>query len=127
MAERCSTTLGAAGRPCRACPWRVDSHPRDIPSFDHDKAEGLVGTCPDEQGFGPEYGTPMFACHESPDGKEKACAGWLATVGAHHPGVRAAVLFGHLDESRLAPGEDWPALHPSFAEVIGALRDKRED
>jgi hypothetical protein len=59
----------------------------------------------------------MFACHKSPEGREYACAGWLAAVGHHHLGVRLAVITGRLDAAALEPGADWPALFESFGEM----------
>jgi len=57
----------------------------------------------------------MFACHKSPDGREEACAGWLAAVGVDHLGVRMAVLSGRLEPEDLQPGPDWPPLFSSYA------------
>ena len=112
----------ACARPCPACPWRRDSHPRDIPNFSLDLAEGLASTS--RQGnFGPNYGAPMFACHESVEGAEIACAGWVAVEGEAHPNIRLAVSLGRLDASALSPGEDWPELREDFEEVITALRE----
>ena len=87
------------------------------------KAENLKGTCPDERGYGPDYGASLFACHKSKDGAEIACAGWLAVAGKCHPGVRIAVTFGRLDPKVLEAGEDWPELHKDYGEVLEKLRD----
>ena len=46
----------------------------------------------------------------------------VASVGAAHPQVRLAVVFGRLDPARLAPAPDWPELHPDFAQLIAKLR-----
>ncbi|PWI20548.1 hypothetical protein DI272_19120 [Streptomyces sp. Act143] len=59
----------------------------------------------------------MFACHKSPEGREKACAGWLASVGHAHIGVRVAVAQHRLPREALAPGEDWPPLFASYTEM----------
>ena len=112
----------AAGRPCPSCPWRRDQDGSAIPFYDHAKAEGLAATSPDERGYGPDYGAPMFACHQSTNEREFACAGWLAAVGAAHPNVRLNVSLGHLEPEALEPGEDWPELHATFQEVIEKLR-----
>lgn len=71
---------------------------------------------------GREAGTaaPMFACHKSPEGREEACAGWLAAVGYHHLGVRLAVVTGRLSPETLEPGPDWPDLHQSYEEMVEA-------
>ncbi len=62
----------------------------------------------------------MFACHKSPEGREEACAGWLAVCGIEHLGVRLAVLTSRLEPEDLRPGKDWPALFASYAEMAAA-------
>lgn len=109
-------------KPCASCPWRRDAVAGDIPNFDLELAESLASTCPDQRGMGPDFGASMFACHQSKVGAEFACAGWLATVGDCHPGVRLAVMSGHLDSATLSPGADWPALHANYPEVLEKLR-----
>lgn len=116
------STFRAAARPCTACPWVVSNQPDQIPGYGHEMAEALAATCPDEDGFGPSFEDPIFACHASPEGRDSTCAGWLASVGAAHPQVRLAVVFGQLDPARLAPAPDWPELHPDFAQLIAKLR-----
>ncbi len=72
--------------------------------------------------MGPEFGAAQFACHQSREGAEVVCAGWLAVVGMCHPAVRMQLLTGTVSIEALSPGEDWPSLHESFAEVIEKLR-----
>ena len=72
--------------------------------------------------MGPDFGAPQFACHQSQDGREVVCAGWLAVDGHRHPMVRLAVLKGQVPVEALSPGEDWPELHGGFGEVIEKLR-----
>jgi hypothetical protein len=61
----------------------------------------------------------MFACHKTAEGREIACAGWLAVVGHHHLGVRFAVAMGRLDAAVLVSGPDWPMLYGSYSEMAG--------
>jgi hypothetical protein len=109
--------------PCRSCPWRVDQDARSIPGFVLSLAEGLAVTCASERG-GESVGhdEPQFACHQSRDGDEIVCAGWLAVEGSEHVGARLAVAFGKHPPDALRPGDDWPELHDSYAEVIEKLR-----
>jgi len=109
-------------KPCPGCPWRVDKDATHIPNFSLEKAEGLAQTSPCERGFGPSYTDNMFACHQSKEGEEFACAGWLATVGSEHPRVRLAVATNRLPHWALRPGEGWPELHSTFQQVITKLR-----
>lgn len=110
------------GKPCPSCPWRRAASAEDIPNFELDLAECLARTCPDYRGMGPDFGAPMFACHQSREGEEFACAGWLSKVGNRHPSVRLAVFDGRLDPAVLKPGADWPDLHDSYQEVLNKLR-----
>lgn len=114
--------MSACRRPCPSCPWRVDQDASTIPNFRLDLAENLANTCPSERGYGPDFGSPQFACHQSREDAEIACAGWLAQVGGAHPNVRMAVMAGKVPVEALTPGEDWPELHESFDEVIEKLR-----
>jgi hypothetical protein len=109
--------------PCKTCPWRTDKDASTIPNFSLALAEGLASTCPDERDMGPDFGAPMFACHQSKDGDEIVCAGWLATQGHRHPSARLMVSMGQWDRDALdEPAPDWPELHGSFIEVIEKLR-----
>jgi hypothetical protein len=68
----------------------------------------------------------MFACHLSPQGAEYACAGWLATVGRDHLGVRLAVATGRLDPAVLDPRPGWPPLFDTYEEMA-AVQARREE
>lgn len=109
-------------KPCKSCPWRLETCADDIPHFDLELAEGLAKCCPNERGHGPDFNAPLFACHKSTEGSEAACAGWLATVGNRHPVVRLAVMTNRLPTSALQSGNGWPALHQGYSEVLTKLR-----
>jgi len=98
-------------RPCDECPWRKDAEPG---RFDEERWDALTCSSADDRGFGPSFDGVLFACHKTPEGGERACAGWLAMEGAQHPVVRLAVLTGSIPISALTPGSDWPDLHPDF-------------
>ncbi len=98
-------------RPCAECPWRKDAEPH---RFTEERWDALAASSADERGMGPEFGTPLFACHKTPEGEERACAGWLAQEGANHPNVRLDVRLGHTPVSALTPREGWPDLHETF-------------
>lgn len=111
--------MASCRQPCASCPWRRDSHADAIPSFSLALAEALAATSPDEQGMGPDAFAPQFACHQSREGSEIVCAGWLAAVGKAHPMVRLAVMRGDVPADALNPS---PELHDTFGEVIEKLR-----
>lgn len=120
MSKSCS--LKSPAQPCPACPWRRDSVAADIPNFSLERAEGLAECSPDEHNIGPHFGANMFACHQSKEGAEFPCAGWLAVVGHCHPQVRIAIRENRLNPAALKPGKGWPALHSNYPEVLEKLR-----
>jgi len=120
MSDTC--TLTTLAMPCPSCPWRIDATAQDIPHFDLVLAENLATTCQDERGMELDFGVSMFACHQSKDGREIACAGWMATLGHRHTGVHLAVAMKRLDASALQPCAQWPGLHPSHQQVPEKLR-----
>lgn len=70
--------MSSCRKPCPSCPWRVGQDASAIPNFSLELAENLRGTC--EQ----DFGAPVFACHQSREGEEIVCAGWLAVYGVLH-------------------------------------------
>lgn len=98
-------------RPCDECPYRVDAEPG---RFERERWDALRSSSANARGMGPEFGGVLFACHKTPEGGERACAGWLAVEGINHPQVRLEVLRGALPASTLQPGEGWPDLHPNY-------------
>lgn len=65
----------ARTKQCVECPWRLDA---PIGAFPPANFARLVSSC--RQGFGR-----LFACHLSPEGREVACVGWLASEAANGP------------------------------------------
>jgi hypothetical protein len=63
---------------------------------------------------------PLFACHKSAEGRDIACAGWLAVEGVNHVGVRIAVMQDQLDTDALIPDPQWPPLYESFTQMATA-------
>lgn len=105
--------LPRAKRPCGECPFRRDVAPGKFPACRYDALRETAG----QPGQEAPLGAPLFACHLSQDGKERACAGWLAVAGYEHIGVRFAIITGRLDPAALAPDDGWPALWDSYAEM----------
>lgn len=117
-----SKKIKVPAQACASCPWRKDRNAHDIPNFNLEMAENLAATCPDARGMGPNYDAAWFACHQSREGAEFPCAGWLASVGIAHPGVRLALMSGRLDVVTLTVPPNSPELHESYGEVIAKLR-----
>lgn len=108
--------LRHAARPCSECPWRLDQAPGRFPAS---RYVALADTSAGPGGSAP-LGAPLFACHKTAEGREVACAGWLAVEGHGHVGVRLAVAAGRLDPDALAPAADWPALYDRYADMAAA-------
>lgn len=113
----------APSRPCpktstsHGCPWVKSTEPGEFPAS---RYEALKNTSPDENGEQPQIGDPMFACHKSAETKEYVCAGWLASVGHAHIGVRLNVAFGNWSASVLHPQPDWPELFDNYQDMAAA-------
>ncbi len=100
-------------RPCANCPWRTDSAKGEFSPQRYEALRATVGVPGREVGLG----APMFACHKSEPGRDRACAGWLAVAGVEHLGIRLAVALGRLPAAALRPGDDWPDLFGSYDEM----------
>lgn len=99
--------------PCAECPFRTDTMPGMFPARRYDALRETAGT----PGAEACLTAPMFACHKSPEGREEACAGWLAVCGVEHLGVRMAVLTGRLEPEDLRPVPGWPELFASYEDM----------
>lgn len=100
-------------RPCSNCPWRRDSPAGEFPVERYAALRETAGLPGSEAGLD----APLFACHKSEPGRDRACAGWLAVIGVDHLGVRLAVALGRLPVSALRPAEGWPELFGSYEEM----------
>jgi hypothetical protein len=102
--------------PCAECPFRRDTASGMFPACRYEALRETAG----ERGAEAALNAPLFACHKSPEGREEACAGWLAVCGIEHLGVRLAVLTGRLEPEHLRPADGWPELFASYAEMAAA-------
>ena len=63
---------------CKKCPWKKSTDPYEIPNgYDPEKHRRLQSTIA-EPGLGSLLHRRAMACHESPEGAEQPCVGWLA-------------------------------------------------
>lgn len=107
-------------RPCAECPFRRDTPPGQFPACRYDALRDTSG----RPGAEAPIGAPLFACHLTHEGREQACAGWLAVAGTEHIGVRLAVLQGRLPAETLQPGDGWPGLFSSYDEMAAVQAGK---
>jgi hypothetical protein len=63
---------------CKACPWRKDVDPHDIPNGYSEALHcGLADTIAEPGAIRFGGALRIMACHESPVGEEMPCVGWL--------------------------------------------------
>jgi hypothetical protein len=106
-------------QPCMSCPWRTDVPGTWFGEHDMAKLAAANGT----RGAEADMHAPFMSCHlDQPDTAHpyRLCAGWLATVGHDHLGVRIALARGRLDGAPLRPGPHWPPTHPDLAHLLAA-------
>jgi len=103
--------------PCRECPFRRDTKPGQFPACRYEALRATAG----KAGAEVPVNAPIFACHKSTEGRDEACAGWLAVCGIEHLGVRMAVLTGRIEPENLRPAEGWPALYDSYDEMAAIM------
>lgn len=118
-----AVTLPRMLRPCggrQPCPWRLDAPAGQFPRERWDALRVTSRQADEYTGHDAPIGAPMFGCHATPGGRERVCAGWLAVEGMNHIGVRLALFTGALPRCALTPGEDWPALYRSYADLAAA-------
>ena len=99
--------------PCQECPFRRDTKPGQFPACRYEALKATAGA----PGREVSLSAPIFACHKSPEGREEACAGWLAVCGIEHLGVRMAAITGRLEPADLRPGDGWPELFATYEEM----------
>lgn len=104
---------------CKACPWKRSTVPeRDIPGgYCEQKHRALRGTIakPGNLSATLTGSIRVFACHESPVGAERPCAGWLAhQLGpGNNIGLRMLARDGRFSDIVL-DGEQ----HESFEDTL---------
>jgi hypothetical protein len=101
---------------CAKCPWKVSTDPHDIPDgYSVELHRGLADTIA-EPGSVRLGGLRMMACHETYNGKELPCVGWLVhQLGpGNNIGLRLAVLNGKIDGNVKTVGPQ----HATFEETL---------
>lgn len=102
---------------CAECPWLLSSPPGKFPP---ERYYELADTC--KPGGMPGN---VFACHMTPDGRERACAGMLIVTRDDLPNrLRLMVAWGQVDpEACEASGP----LYPSYRALAAANYCDPED
>lgn len=101
---------------CAKCPWKKGVNPHEIPNgYDPEKHAALAGTIA-EPGAVRLGGLRVFACHETPVGRELPCVGWLMNqLGpGNNLGLRLAVSMGRIDAEVQTVGPQ----HETFEDTL---------
>ena len=105
-------------RQCAKCPWKVSTDPYDIPNgYCPTKHAALDNTIAEPASL-RDLGGPlrMMTCHETVDGKELPCVGWLAQqLGpGNNIALRMAAMTGQIDTNFDLDGEQ----HERFEDTL---------
>lgn len=104
---------------CEKCPWRKDVDPNDIPGgYCATKHADLERTIADPGSCANLGELRMMACHETPEGAELPCVGWLANqIGpGNNIGLRMAAMTGRIDADVETVGEQHETLEDTLPE-----------
>lgn len=102
---------------CAKCPWKTTTDPRDIPNgYCEARHANLRRTIAEPGRVVPVDGLRVMACHESEEGRELPCVGWLAhQLGeGNNIALRLAVLSGRIDADVETSGEQ----HTRFEDTL---------
>lgn len=102
-------------RQCAKCPWKKSTNPRDIPNgYCEKKHAGLKRTIASD--MRPLGTLHVMGCHETPNGRELPCVGWL--VNQLGPGnnltLRLRAMQGAIDANVRTVGEQ----HERFEDTL---------
>lgn len=103
---------------CKACPWKVSTDPSaDIPNgYCPNKHRNLKSTVAEPGAIVVSDTIRMMACHETPEGKEQPCVGWLANQLG--PGNNIALRLATLQRPELGDFELDGEQHERFEDTI---------
>lgn len=108
---------------CEACPWKKSTIPeRDIPNnYCAAKHENLKRTIAEKGAIRIGGTLRLMACHETADGREQACTGWVAhQLGrGNNIALRFALLGQQLDLKLEGP------QHTSFEATLPKKHRKK--
>jgi Family of unknown function (DUF6283) len=93
----------AVTRCCPECPFRMESR---LGKFPPERYLQLADTV--RPGGWPGA---VFACHMTPEGQERACAGMLLVCGADSNRIRMAIITERLDMSKIETNGE---LYPTY-------------
>jgi hypothetical protein len=86
--------LAHPARPCRECPWKRDVA---VGHFPPERFAALANTAYD-------MSMHVFQCHDTPDDKPAACAGFLIAGARHNLAIRLALSNGNINPDKISDG-----------------------
>ena len=111
--------------PCEGCPWRRDVEPGQFEAcrFEALKTTSMQPTVTSARDLLEQ---PLFACHETKEGRELVCSGWLVVAGVENLRIRLAHAQGELPPEAFQPGDNWPPLFDSY-DAMAATQGRPDD
>ncbi len=111
-----------APKPCKHCPWKKTSRAGggDIPNFDLSLMRGLASTAPKKDCTIHERDEfrKIFACHDSKEGNECACAGYVARDGQFNLNVRLIAIENKINLNQIIDAAEEHELYDNFHEML---------
>lgn len=111
-----------ADKPCPTCPWRKASATGggEIPNFSIELMRQLANTVA-PQGSDISWPRRVFACHSSKEGREYACAGYVAQEGATNVNLMMLGIDVHQIKENCSGIDLYENFHEMLADYEGAL------
>ncbi|MYM61609.1 hypothetical protein GTG28_20625 [Vibrio sp. OCN044] len=109
-----------APKPCKHCPWKRSSKVGggDIPNFSLSLMRNLASTAKGGAVHDRDQFRKIFACHDSKEGSECACAGYVARDGLHNLNVRLLAIQNDVDLTSIIREAEKHELYDSFEEML---------
>ncbi len=109
-------------KPCKNCPWKRSSKAggEDIPNFSIEMMRDLKKTTFEADCHPNERDAlrPVFACHDTKEGKEATCAGYVARDGKHNITVRFLAASDNVDLRPIIEAAEENELYNDFHEML---------
>jgi len=111
------TPTMARRKQCEKCPWRVDVDPNDIPNgYSRELHAALEDTIATLGVLDTPGGLRMMACHDTPEGREQACVGWM--MNQLGPGNNIPLRVHVIHNRDLADVETVGDQHATFEDTL---------
>ncbi|MCY9872968.1 DUF6283 family protein [Vibrio barjaei] len=116
-------------QPCKHCPWKKSSVKGgfNIPNFNMSLMYSLENTAPKKDCSPEELDDfrKIFACHDSKEGNESACAGYVARDGQHNLNVRFLAATQKVNLQDIIDASEQHELYDNFHDMLADYESAR--